>query len=192
MCGEIQPKTHEQWKERAQIERLHPDQGGGLRYEVTDIYGKDGQGLLIHDRMFPEDWRVTMAPDSTDTETFYEESEARAYMKSRGLITPTEIQQSYIDHGYNLFEIYDGKAMHEWLDIGELNRRKHVHPEPPADINDVSLMKQFVTAYAMTMTIDEALTLLRGMESLEQLLSRMKSPFDTNSELERLFSGSLF
>lgn len=192
MCGELQPKTHEQWKEQAQIRRLPSDQGGDLRYEVTDIYGKDGQGLLIHDRMFPEDWRVTMVPDSTDTETFYEESEARAYMKSRGLIAPTETQQSYIDHGYNLFETYGGKAMHEWLDIGDQNRRKHVHPEPPADTHDGPLMKQFVTAYAMTMTIEEALTLLRGMDSIEQLLSRMKSPLDTDSELERLFSGSLF
>lgn len=171
MCGEIRI-TLEDWQRRAAIETLPADQGGEARFVITEIYGPDGQhGFMVDDKQFPEDWRVSLNEQGTGVHTFYDNQDALNYIQEQGMIVPTEMQLHYIQHGTDVFEVYGGKPMHEWIAIGDLNRRKHVHPAPPEDEDDIAEVKRFVMAYAMTMTEEEALNAVGSLMALERILS---------------------
>lgn len=171
MCGETRI-TLEDWQRRAAIETLPEDQGGGARFVITEIYGPDGQhGFMVDDKPFPEDWHVSLNEQGTGIRTFYDNQDALNYIQAQGMIVPTEMQLHYIQHGTDVFQVYGGKTMHEWIAIGDLNRRKHVHPEPPENEDDLAQIKLFVMAYAMTMTEEEALNALGSLMALESILS---------------------
>ena len=177
MCGEIQI-TLEDWQRRAAIETLPADQGGEARFVITEIYGPGGQhGFMVDDKQFPEDWRVSLNDQGTGARTFYNEQDALTYIKEQGMIVPTEMQLHYIQQGADVFQVYGGKPLHEWIAIGDLNRRKHVHPEPPENENDIEQIKLFAMAYAMTMTEEEAINALGNMMALENILSGRRNPF---------------
>jgi len=179
MCGEIRTSL-EEWQRRAAIETLSERQGGGARFVVTELYGPDSQhGFMVDDKQFPEDWRVCFNEQGTDTRTFYDQNDALTYIKEHGMIAPTDMQLHYITHGTDVFQQYGGKALHEWISIGDLNRRKHEHPEPPENEDDIEQIKLYAMAYAMTMTEDEALNALGNMMALESILGggRSRNPF---------------
>lgn len=170
--------TLEDWQRRAATETLPESQGGGARFVITETYGPGGQhGFMVDDKSFPEDWRVSLNEQGTGTRTFYNERDALNYIKEQGMIVPTEMQLHYIQGGTDVFEVYGGKPMHEWIAIGDLNRRKHVHPEPPENEDDFEQIRLFATAYAMTMTKEEAINTLSTITALENLMSGMRNPF---------------
>lgn len=167
--------TLEDWQRRAATETL-PERGA--RFVITEIYGPGGQhGFMVDDKSFPEDWRVSLNEQGTGTRTFYNEQDALNYIKEQGMIVPTEMQLHYIQNGTDVFEVYGGKPMHEWIAIGDLNCRKHVHPEPPENEDDFEQIKLFATAYAMTMTEEEAINTLSTITALESLMGGTRNPF---------------
>lgn len=172
MCGHI--RTIEEWRTAAENETLPT---GGPRYELTDLYGPNNQhGLLIEDKMSPADWRVLLA-DGEGTVPSHNKQAALDFIAQHDMIVPTEMQLTYIKHGTDVFEQYGGKFMHEWIEIGDLNRRKHVHPEPPASKDDMEQFRLFATAYSMTMTEEEAINTLSTITALESLVSGTRNPF---------------
>lgn len=174
-------------------ELLPDDEGGGKRFEITELYGPENKrGLLIKDRMYPEDYKVTLVPDGSDIQVFGYKDDAMQYVESSGFIVPTEMHLAYMKTGIDLFETYGEKTYAQWINDGEVNRRKHVHPEPPADMSDTALVKKFITAHSMTMTVEESLEAISKLSAISDSLDRLSaSPFSMRGMSSSLF-GSPF
>jgi hypothetical protein len=164
---------------------------GGLRFQLTEFVGSNGRtGLMIHDNTSEAAWHVTLVPHGEDIITFDDEELARGFINRQGFIVLTSSLKNALDNGLDIFKMYGGRSLAEWIAEGARNR-EHVHPDEPAQDAPDEEKEAFVEAYIVTMSGDEmmrALGLLAGRDPMETLLGGAMSPLD---EMLNPFSGLL-